>query len=128
MDRWQVITLILYSMNYSIVTTPEFDKRIKRLSKKYSSIKSDFGVFLQSLQDNPIQGVLLKDGFRKIRMAISSKGKGKSGGARVITLNCLLDESKKQIILVTIYDKNEQENITDAEISAALRTLSKDNL
>ncbi len=124
MDRWQVITLILYSMNYSIVTTPEFDKRIKRLSKKYSSIKSDFGVFLQSLQDNPIQGVLLKDGFRKIRMAISSKGKGKSGGARVITLNCLLDESKKQIILVTIYDKNEQENITDAEISAALRTLS----
>lgn len=110
-------------MNYNIVTTPEFDKRIKRLSKKYASIKEDFRNLLQSLQDNPVQGVLLKDGFRKIRMAITSKGKGKSGGARVITLNCFLDESNKQIILVTIYDKNEQENITTAEISVALSTL-----
>jgi len=111
-------------MNYNIVTTPEFDKRIKRLSKKYASIKSDFRDFLQSLQDNPTQGVLLKDGFRKIRMAIASKGKGKSGGARVITLNCFLDENNKQIVLVTIYDKNEQANISDAEISAALNTLN----
>lgn len=110
-------------MNYNIITTPEFDKRIKRLSKKYASIKEDFRNLLQSLQDNPVQGVLLKDGFRKIRMAITSKGKGKSGGARVITLNCFLDESNKQIILVTIYDKNEQENITTAEISVALSTL-----
>ncbi|MCQ2311502.1 MAG: type II toxin-antitoxin system RelE/ParE family toxin [Paludibacteraceae bacterium] len=110
-------------MNYNIITTPEFDKRIKRLSKKYASIKEDFRNLLQSLQDNPEQGVLLKDGFRKIRMAITSKGKGKSGGARVITLNCFLEESNKQIILVTIYDKNEQENITNAEISAALSTL-----
>ena len=36
--------------------------------------------FLHSLQSNPLQGVDLGKGLRKIRMSIASKGKGKSGG------------------------------------------------
>lgn len=110
-------------MNYNIVTTPDFNRQLKRLAKKYSSLKIDYATFLASLQENPEQGVSLKDGFRKIRMAITSKGKGKSGGARVITLNCLCHDDGKTIILVTIYDKNEKENISDAEIKIALKTL-----
>ncbi|MCQ2050439.1 MAG: type II toxin-antitoxin system RelE/ParE family toxin [Candidatus Saccharibacteria bacterium] len=111
-------------MSYNIITTPAFDKQIKHLAKKYSSMRDDYAQLLDSLQENPNQGVSLKDGFRKIRMAISSKGKGKSGGARVITLNCFLDETNKTIILVTIYDKNEQEDISDKEIRIALSSLN----
>lgn len=110
--------------NYNIITTPDFNRQLKRLAKKYSSLKQDYAYFLDSLQENPEQGVSLKDGFRKIRMAITSKGKGKSGGARVITLNCLLQENNGTIILVTIYDKNDKENISDAEIKAALNSMS----
>lgn len=87
-------------------------------------MRDDYAHLLESLQENPNQGVSLKDGFRKIRMAITSKGKGKSGGARVITLNCFLDEDNKTIILVTIYDKNEQSDISDKEIRMALSSLT----
>ena len=87
-------------------------------------MRDDYARLLDSLQENPNQGVSLKDGFRKIRVAITSKGKGKSGGARDITLNCFFDEDNKTIILVTIYDKNEQEDISDKEIRAALSSLS----
>lgn len=108
----------------NIIATPEFEKRIKRLAKKYRSIKNDFASFLNSLQENPEQGSALGGGFRKIRIGISSKGKGKRGGGRVITLNCLADEANQRIILVTIYDKSEQENISDKEIEAALNTMN----
>lgn len=47
-------------------------------------------------------------------MSITSKGKGKSVGARVITLTTLI--SKTDVILLTIYDKSECENLTDNEL------------
>jgi mRNA-degrading endonuclease RelE of RelBE toxin-antitoxin system len=72
-------------MSYKIIPTPNFEKSLKRLAKRYRSIKTDFNEFIQSLKDNPLQGTELTPGIRKIRMSISSKGKGKSGGARVIT-------------------------------------------
>ena len=50
-------------------------------------------------------------------MAISSKGKGKSGGARVITLTVLISETDTNIVLLTIYDKSECENLTDKELA-----------
>lgn len=78
----------------------------------------------QGLMDDPNQGTLLAGGFRKIRMTISSKGKGKSGGARVITLNCIVCEQVDEIILVTIYDKSDQESISDKEIKQALNSLN----
>ena len=69
-------------MSYRIEVAPEFARRLKKLSKRYKSIKQDYGDFLHSLQSNPLQGVDLGKGLRKIRMSIASKGKGKSGGAR----------------------------------------------
>ena len=65
----------------------------------------DYADFLESLQDNPFQGVELSPGIRKIRMAISSKGRGKSGSARVITANAIVAEHEGRIALLTIYDK-----------------------
>lgn len=65
--------------------TAEFKRQIKRLRKKYASLQSDFDELLAELSENPFAGVDLGDGVRKVRMAIKTKGKGKSGGARVIT-------------------------------------------
>ena len=97
----------IYSMSYKIVTTYDFAKEAKRLSKKYPSFKSDLGDFISSLQDNPFQGVELYKGIRKIRLSIKSKGKGKSGGARVITFNALVDSKLGSVVLLLLYDKEE---------------------
>lgn len=70
---------------------------------------------------NPYQGADLGHGLRKVRMAISAKGKGKSGGARVITLILAYSEEESEIGLLYIYDKSEQENLTDKELSDILR-------
>ncbi len=70
---------------------------------------------------NPYQGADLGHGLRKVRMAISAKGKGKSGGARVITLILAYSEEESEIGLLYIYDKSEQESLTDKELSDILR-------
>ena len=67
-------------MNYSITTSSYFDVAAKKLVKKYPSFKEDLVNFGKSLLENPKQGAELAPGIRKIRMAIKSKGKGKSGG------------------------------------------------
>ena len=108
-----------------IEVTEEFEKDFKRLSKKYPSIPKDVKKIGEELLANPNMGVSLSGGFRKIRMAITSKGKGKSSGARIITFNYLLDSNNGKIILVTMYDKNEQANISDAQIRQAFKTLNK---
>lgn len=92
-------------MNFEIIRTDYFSKEFKRLAKRYKSLAKDYEVFLESLTTNPLQGVEIAPNVRKIRMAISSKGKGKSGGARVITLNALVSEHEGKVYLLLIYDK-----------------------
>lgn len=70
-------------MNFEISTTAEFERQAKILNKRHRSFKNDLKNFVLALQENPFQGVELSPGIRKIRMAITSKGRGKSGGARV---------------------------------------------
>jgi mRNA-degrading endonuclease RelE of RelBE toxin-antitoxin system len=72
-------------MSYKISTIPLFDKQAKRLSKKYPSFKRDLATLIDKLSEEPKQGTALGNNFYKIRLAIASKGKGKSGGTRVIT-------------------------------------------
>jgi hypothetical protein len=103
-------------MNYQTVTTDDFDKKVKALSKKYRSLKADLIVFEKELLANPTMGDDLGSNIRKIRFAIASKNKGKSGGARVITCTVLVDVRNTDIYLLTIYDKGEQENISKKEI------------
>ena len=95
------------SMSYSIKVTSNFAKKAKRLAKKYPSFKQDYEEFKNSLEENPLQGDELTPGIRKIRMAIKSKGKGKSGGARVITFNVLTEQQNGMVVLVLIYDKSD---------------------
>ena len=72
-------------MNYRIVLDRTFEKEVKRLAKRYPSLKSDIKALRDEILANPTAGTDLGGGLRKIRMRIASKGKGKSGGARVIT-------------------------------------------
>lgn len=98
---------IACSMSYSIKVTSNFAKEAKRLAKKYPSFKKDYEEFKNSLQENPLKGDELTPGIRKIRLAIKSKGKGKSGGARVITFNVLAEQQNGMVVLVLIYDKSD---------------------
>ena len=100
-------------MRVTISTTDEFNRQAHRLAKKYKSLKNDLRSFQQELLDTPLQGDDLGGGVRKIRMAIASKGKGKSGGARVLTLNILVSDDADDVTLLTIYDKNEIDNVSD---------------
>ena len=73
--------------------------------------------------NNPFLGDDLGYGIRKVRMAIASKGKGKSGGARILTLNLLLDTESMEITLLTIYDKGEISNVKDDFIKDLISNL-----
>ena len=98
----------------------EFKRQFKRLAKKYHSLKSDYDAWLDEIYKNPLVGDDLGGGVRKIRMTIADKGKGKSGGARVITYNLYQEGDSIIIDLLTIYDKGEISNISDEFISFLL--------
>ena len=100
-------------MNYKVKSIAVFEKQAKKLIKKYPSLKLEIFNIVQALKMNPNFGVSIGKNCFKIRIAISSKGKGKSGGARIIT-NFVINQ--KTIFLLTIYDKSTKENITDKEL------------
>jgi mRNA-degrading endonuclease RelE of RelBE toxin-antitoxin system len=104
-------------MSYNVLPIPPFDRQLKRLSKKYPSLKEEYFELIQSLEENPEQGTNLGNNCYKIRLSIASKGKGKSGGARVITNFVIADAT---VYLLSIYDKSEKENLTDKELNQLL--------
>ena len=107
-------------MEVKINVEKEFERQFRKLTKKYRSIIDDYETFLNELEKDPYQGCSLGRGVRKVRMAIASKGKGKSGGARVITYNLYQEEDVIVMDLLTIYDKNEISNISDDFITYLL--------
>lgn len=107
-------------MNYNIILDAPFRKEVKRLAKKYPSLKKDLVALQNELLSNPNAGVNLGGGIRKVRMAIGSKGRGKSHGARVITVNVVISVEETEINLLFIYDKAERDNISAAEIEALI--------
>ena len=100
-------------MGYEVRTIPAFEKDFKKLSKKYFSLKSDLLTLIQQLEANPFLGIPLGKDFYKVRLGISSKGKGKSGGARIITCVKII---KNIVYLSSIYDKSQKSTISDTEL------------
>ena len=98
-------------MNWTIDFTTEFSKGAKVLKKRYKSFMKDLGEFKDSIMKNPFQGAELVPGIRKVRMAIESKGKGKSGGARVVTLTYYISEEEGKVHFLLIYDKSDADTI-----------------
>ncbi|MDJ0365195.1 type II toxin-antitoxin system RelE/ParE family toxin [Hymenobacter sp. H14-R3] len=105
-------------MSFRIVITDSFRRPGKRLRKKFVSFKADFAALLDELEVDPNSGEPLGRDCYKVRMSIAAKGKGKSGGARVITCVKIVGEV---VYLLTIYDKSDQDSISDKERDDLLR-------
>ena len=100
-------------MNYSVELTPNFKREAKKLSKKYPSLKSELEELFTELEENPVSGTPLGNNIYKIRLAVASKNKGKSGGARVLSL---VKVTQTTVLLFSIYSKGETDTLTDNEI------------
>ena len=107
-------------MSYKIEISGRFEREIKRLIKKFPSLKSEYALLIKLLTEEPFQGTPIGNDCYKIRLAISSKGKGQSGGARVIT-NVYV--SKNTVYMLSIYDKSEQENISDKDLEKLVKAI-----
>ena len=110
-------------MNCNISYTQEFFKDVKRLYKKYRSLKDDLSKLEEELLENPYAGIQISEQYYKIRLAIKSKGKGKSGGGRVIYhVEAMIVEEEDiiEITLLKLYDKSEQENVSVNEVKDIL--------
>lgn len=108
-------------MNYKFVTYDTFIRELKRLSKRYKSLKEDLKKLEKNLQKNPQLGIDLGNGFRKIRLAITSKGKGKRAGARIITLTIIVSTQETTVGFFYIYDKSECDTITNKELKKLMK-------
>ena len=107
-------------MCYNIYPTPDFKKQLKKLNKKYSSIKDDVKKLIDLLEIEPTTGIKIYNNVYKIRMAISSTNKGKSGGARIITYIITED---KELYFIAIFDKKQIDNISKKQIFEILNNL-----
>ncbi|MCF8449417.1 MAG: hypothetical protein K9G49_06035 [Taibaiella sp.] len=107
-------------MSFSVIPSGKFKKEAKRLIKKFPSLKEELFELSMLLSERPDTGTPLGNDTYKIRIAIKSKSKGKSGGGRVITY---LVNEQKEVYLLTIYDKSEFDNIGDKTLQAIVASL-----
>lgn len=98
-------------MIYKFIFDDDFTKDFKRLSKKYPSLKTDFEFLVANIENELKTADDLGGGFKKIRISIKSKGKGKSGGARVITYETIVNIFEQIVLFAVIYDKSEYSNV-----------------
>ena len=95
-------------------------RELKRLARKYPSLKEEYTQLIETLADEPTLGMPIGNDCYKIRLSIASKGKVKSGGARVITYVYVAHET---VFLLSIFDKSERSNISDNEILQLLKEI-----
>ena len=107
-------------MSYEIIATPRFRSELKKLSKKFPSLKQEFIDLVNLLSSDPNQGVSLGHHCFKIRLAIASKGRGKSGGSRIITC---VKIHQNRVFLLSIFDKSDRESISDTELQNLLSAI-----
>ncbi|MEI8204464.1 MAG: type II toxin-antitoxin system RelE/ParE family toxin [Bacteroidota bacterium] len=110
-------------MSFEIIATEPFERKLKRLAKKHKSLPADLMPVFDDLAKNPMIGTPIGKNCFKIRIAISSKGKGKSAGARIITYVRFV---KNTVFLLDIFDKSEQVNISDKELKMLIDILAED--
>ena len=107
-------------MSYSVILTDNFIKEAKPLVKKYASLKKELDELFTELEQNPTLGTPLGNDIYKIRLAIASKNKGKSGGARIMTFVKIIDTT---IFLTTIYDKSDYDTIADEALEQLFKLI-----
>lgn len=107
-------------MNFEVRATLGFKRQLKKIAKKHPDIKNQIDILIDSLSIQPLQGTALGKDCFKIRVAIPSKNRGKSGGARVITHVRVVGE---KVFLLSIYDKSEQEAVADIVLDEWIKNL-----
>jgi mRNA-degrading endonuclease RelE of RelBE toxin-antitoxin system len=107
-------------MNYKIELSANFKKEAKKLVKKFPSLRQELATLFTQLQTNPAMGTPLGNDIYKIRLAIASKNKGKSGGARVLSF---VKVTATTVLLFSIYNKGDVDNLTDKEIQNLIKGL-----
>jgi mRNA-degrading endonuclease RelE of RelBE toxin-antitoxin system len=105
-------------MSYKIELTDNFKNEAKKLIKKYASLRTEIIELGKELAENPTSGTPLGNDVYKIRLAIASKNKGKSGGARIISFVKIIDET---VYLLSIYNKGNKDSISDKEIEELIK-------
>jgi len=88
--------------------------------KKFPSLKKELQTLINELKKEPTKGTSIGQNCYKIRLAITSKGKGKSGGARVLTHIVFKDNTA---YMLSIYDKSDIENLSDKEIMELIKQI-----
>ena len=124
--NFNLLKVCSMSCNITISVSDDFAKEAKRLAKKYPSFKQDYKDFLVSIKNNPLQGDEITKKIRKIRMAIKAKGKGKTGGARVITFNILTDIENGQVVFLLLYDKEDASTVKVNVVKQLVRDMGFD--
>ena len=107
-------------MHVQVYFTPLFNRKYKKYLKKYHSLSTDLKHFIENLSE--AKPVNMGGSIFKYRLSVESKNKGKSGGFRIVSFEILVNESEKDITLITLYDKSEQDSISKAEILEILKT------
>jgi len=107
-------------MSYKVELTDNFKKEAKRLTKKYKSLKNEIIDLVNELEENPTIGTHIGNDVYKIRLAIKSKGKGKSGGARIMSFVKVFEN---EVLLFSIYNKGEKDSISNEEIKELIKDL-----
>ncbi len=107
-------------MSFKTEATPNFVRELKPLARKYPSLKKEIAELQQQLREDPATGISLGKNCYKIRLGIASKGRGKSGGARIITYVVINAET---VFLISIYDKSEQGDIEENDLQNIIKNL-----
>ena len=105
--------------------TDEFQRRLRALAKKYRQIRLDIQPIIEQLQAGDFVGDRLAGtGYIlfKVRVRNSDIQKGKSAGYRLIYQL----GSPTSVILVLIYSKLEQTDVTTEEIRSAITEFQED--
>jgi len=110
-------------MQNKIHYSETFIKKARFYKKKYASLIGDLKILEESLLDNPKQGNNLGGGLYKVRLAVQSKGKGKSGGFRVVTYLINEEDDSISITMITLYDKSEESTIDKKHLQKIIKEL-----
>ncbi|NCC32647.1 MAG: type II toxin-antitoxin system RelE/ParE family toxin [Chloroflexia bacterium] len=102
---------------FPVFFTSEFKRNLRQLAKKYRRIRTDIQPLLNDLEAGNVPGDQIQ-GLDvlvfKVRARNTDSARGKSGGYRIIYQK----KPDKSIVLITIYSKSEQADISVAEIQA----------
>jgi hypothetical protein len=103
-------------MKNKVIVSLFFAARFRKLKRKFPLLNNELAELTEMLILNPKLGISLGANLYKIRLSSKSKGGGKSGGFRVVTLAIEEINNRFEITLITIYDKSEHQNFTKEEL------------